>query len=38
MKKNHRSQENGHFSAIRKTEAVLGVCSEYKVTAAKLSQ
>ncbi len=48
MSKKHRStQENGRFSAKRKTEAVLRllrgedldlVSREYKVTAAKLSQ
>jgi hypothetical protein len=47
MKKNHRNQENGRFSAKRKSEAVLRllrgedldlVSREYKVTAAKLSQ
>ena len=47
MKKNHRPQENGRFSAKRKSEAVLRLLRgedldllsrEYKVTAAKLSQ
>ena len=47
MKKNHRIQENGRFSAKRKTEAVLRLLRgedldllsrEYRVTAAKLSQ
>lgn len=47
MKGNHRLQENGRFSAKRKTEAVLRLLRgedldllsrEYKVTAGKLSQ
>ena len=47
MKKNHRIQENGRFSAKRKTEAVLRLLRgedldllsrEYKITANKLSQ
>ena len=47
MKKNHRPQENGRFSAQRKSEAVLrllrgealdSLAREYQVTAAKLSQ
>lgn len=47
MKKNHRPQENGRFSAKRKNEAVLrllrgealdSLSREYKVIAAKLSQ
>ena len=47
MKGNHRHQENGRFSAKRKTEAVLRLLRgedldllsrEYKVTAGKLSQ
>ena len=47
MKDNHRLQENGRFSAKRKTEAVLQLLRgedldllsrEYKVTAGKLSQ
>lgn len=47
MKDNHRLQEDGRFSAKRKTEAVLQLLRgedldllsrEYKVTAGKLSQ
>ena len=47
MKDNHRLQENGRFSAKRKTEAVLQLLRgedldllsrEYKVTAGKLRQ